>query len=370
MTSWPRILLWTSCLALAGAALTGCAKDGDKPMLTQLKEKLLVSPKSARPEAILAQDADQRREWVEYHGDKWHGHREPYLKTYATLLKTDEDPLVRSAAVRALGKAKAMDYIVVVIKALDDEEASVRWDAAVALGNMPDRQAIDPLRRHALDDDAKDVRLASVKALRPYSPKRVAPTLVRCLSDPDFSVRYHAHRALVAMTGTDYGTNPDAWPIAKLPERAAPAAEDKTPWWDWAGVTGKEEPSPAKPAAAGSTGSGGPANDKKTPGRPWWDWGGVTDKDKPSPAKASTPTAPDTPKKEASARPWWDLAGVTAGGAKPEPVAPQAGPPAGGAEAGPAPAKAERPSSKPWWDWMGVTEGDKAQDTKPAPDAP
>jgi len=224
---------------LSGLPL-GCGEKRNSATLDAVIKKL----QPTQPSALVAMafdpdDPDRRREGVAKLSQKSWGLQEPYLKGYATLLKTDTDPLVRAAATRALGRAGDKTYLPDVIKALDDESACVRWDAAVALDNLADDSAVDPLRKHALEDASIDVRASSARALRHYRKPRVAVTLRRCLLDDRFTVRYQAHASLVALTGQDLGYEPDNWPDRAFKPEARSAKGPRRRWWDWFRLSGR-----------------------------------------------------------------------------------------------------------------------------------
>jgi len=214
-------------------------------------------------------DPDKRREGVAELSDEDWGLQEPYLKGYASLLKIDDNSAVRSAAARALGKAgqyhrealfkrKAgpaaqqaydrfvQDYVPALAAALSDETASVRWDAAVALDRSlrrgPCASAGEPLRKHAVDDTSVDVRIACATALRHCDDSKSIATLIECLDDPAFGVRYHAHASLVALTGRDLGYGPRLWHnhlAGTLPDE--PNKPPRRRWWDWFGVKHRKD---------------------------------------------------------------------------------------------------------------------------------
>jgi len=237
------------------------------------------------------QDADRRRVAIVKISEKKWGLNEPYLSWYANRLQIDRDPTVRCAAARALAKAVAVKYLPILVGALNDRSADVRWDAAVALEKVRGEAAIDPLRKAAAEDKSPDVRAAAAKALRYYPQTKVVRTLVYCLSDDSFEVRHWAHESLTAMMGKDLGVEPADWASATGGQVPLRGPEWKRPWWDWFGTTKpKEQGPPSAPSPATTT---APAE------KPWWDWAGVTQKASPAPA----PAPPSTPAPASAAAP-------------------------------------------------------------------
>ncbi len=235
-----RRLIPAAAALVAAALLAGCEKSagsGDSEEWTldyQLKQLILGRPATdSVAMAFDPNDPDRRRQGIlELSEEEW-GLRERYLKGYAAILRTDGDPLVRAAAVRALGKAADPNYVENIARALFDEHLAVRQDAATALDNVHGEVAIDPLRNRAVNDVNQDVRAKSAMALRHYRREDVVRTLVECLGDKAFAVRYRAHQALVEILGEDRGYDPLAYrdvAVDGLPP-AAPEQDEAT-WWD------------------------------------------------------------------------------------------------------------------------------------------
>ena len=158
----------------------------------------------------------------------------------------EPDPSVRAVSVRALGRAGDTKYLPEIIAALDDPAAVVRWDAATVLVSMPDDKAVPSLQKLVISDESVDVRATSAKALRNYRTDSVFRTLLRALDDEDFTVRNAAHEALVFQTDTDMGYDPMNWLTEgeKLGAETLPEPTvryRKRPWWDWMKVTGETE---------------------------------------------------------------------------------------------------------------------------------
>jgi len=290
-----------ACLlcALPGAILPGCkGGQASEPFKLQDVMKKLSGPGPQERVAMAfdTEDPDKRREGIVLLSEKSWGLQEPYLKGYAAILASDDNPLVRSAAVRALGKARDPNYFKDIVEALSDESATVRWDAAVALNDIlpalgaePGRTALAcrPLENHAAHDPSVDVRTASAAALRHFPDNKDAiKTLLQCLDDPEMGVRYRAHESLTAMTGYDMGYNAAEWASAvggELPP--ALPKEPQSRWWEFS------RPRPKTPATQpADRPATQPAIPPAAPARPWWDWFGVTDK----PAKSEPATQPTT----------------------------------------------------------------------------
>ncbi|MHC4295040.1 MAG: HEAT repeat domain-containing protein [Planctomycetota bacterium] len=230
MKLFERTLLIALCAVIC---VGGCGKQNKPSKLRGMFSKLSSPDKSEMVAmAFDPNDPDRRREGIAMLSRKKWGLEEPYLKGYATLLKSDEDPSVRSVAVRALGRSQDAKYLQNVIDALDDESASVRWDAAVALDTIIGEEAIEPLRTRAVRDESPDVRSVCALALRHYPHAPVIRTLKQGLLDDSFAVRYQAHASLVKIFGRDLGYDPRDWAedtsrLAKAPEKP------KRRWWGW-----------------------------------------------------------------------------------------------------------------------------------------
>ncbi|OBF85515.1 fumarate reductase/succinate dehydrogenase flavoprotein subunit [Mycobacterium sp. 852002-51163_SCH5372311] len=109
----------------------------------------------------------------------------------------DPDPLVRAAALAALGElgCDAVDFAV-VDRALQAPAWQVREGAARAMSGAAPEQAIPRLAR-ALDDAHLDVRKAAVLSLTRWAGEPAAADALRiALKDSDADVRAYARRAL------------------------------------------------------------------------------------------------------------------------------------------------------------------------------
>lgn len=220
--------------------LAGCGKRQDDTSAAPA-EMISAAGKSSHrrlvDQAFDPNSADARREGiVELCQEDW-ALREPFLKGYAALAR-DSEPIVRSMAVSALGRAGDEAYLAVLLEALErDPVEYVRVDAAEALSSVRGDAAIGPLCRHARQDASIDVRLRCIRALAHYPRKDVLQTLLACLVDEEFGVRWTARQALCALTGRDAAYDVAGWSrcLAGEDPFARPAAPARRSWWPFGG---------------------------------------------------------------------------------------------------------------------------------------
>jgi len=231
-----RCFSFSFSFVLLATVVAGC-QSGNNERLTQwILSGFQRSPEAIVADAIDPADPDRQREAIASLSSHSWGLEEPYLKAYS-LLAGEADPGVRVAAINALGRAEAEQakkYAPQVLKGLDDPVPAVRIEAAGALGKMNVDAAAEPLSGRARRDTDPAVRVASVRALTGYRTRPVLNVLLRCLDDPEFSVRFAARGALNEMTGLDAGCEVNDW-NRRLAERPdpfqRPACEAGSSWW-------------------------------------------------------------------------------------------------------------------------------------------
>jgi hypothetical protein len=155
---------------------------------------------------------DQRRVGILYLSDRSWGREGAYLEAYREIAVNDPDSLVRATAVRALNRARDRTALPIFIQALNDKSATVRIEAAKALANIPDPDAVEPLSSHLANTaENRDVRIAAADALREYKTLPVAQNLIRRLSDREFAVAWQSRISLWFMTGQDFEFDQASW---------------------------------------------------------------------------------------------------------------------------------------------------------------
>jgi len=138
------------------------------------------------------------------------------LKRYLSDL-TDSNPDVRQRAAYNLSLLDDQRVVEPLCRALDDPEWYVRSYVVSALGIIGDRRAVGPLA-YALQDTDSGVRFAAVMALANMGEPAVEP-LIRALGDEEYTVRKEAAESLGkigdqrALDPLNYALNDPDWPV-------------------------------------------------------------------------------------------------------------------------------------------------------------
>jgi len=107
---------------------------------------------------------------------------------------------IRPDVIRALGETGHRRALPVLMELLEDEDVTVRGQAAIALGNIGDDSSA-PALIEALEDEYDYVRECATVALGNIGDARAIPSLIKALDDMDIEVRRHAVWALGEIGG-------------------------------------------------------------------------------------------------------------------------------------------------------------------------
>jgi uncharacterized sulfatase len=120
---------------------------------------------------------------------------------WAILSGPDAGDLIQRLRDTASRSLKGPEAIPDLAKALDDQDAAVRYWAAVGLGNLgPDAKPTAKKLRLVLTDESEDVRTAAARALcRMGEPEIALPVLVDVLDNGSQWARVHASIVLDEM---------------------------------------------------------------------------------------------------------------------------------------------------------------------------
>ena len=123
----------------------------------------------------------------------------------------DPDPKLRAAAVEGLTGQNNPQITDALVPRLKDENADVRQWAARAMKKAADPRTVDQLIQ-ALTDSDDQVKMICADTLGAIRDKRAVEPLVGVVAnDPDKWVRFHAGKALGAITGENFGEDGALW---------------------------------------------------------------------------------------------------------------------------------------------------------------
>jgi hypothetical protein len=135
-----------------------------------------------------------------------------YLKGYTLAARSGGDYTVRAAGLRALNRCRAKGHTLLFVESLTDDQELIRLEAADALGNIPDPDAIPMLVAHLANvEPSSDVRIACAEALRNYHTHEAMQALIDELNDQDFGVAWQSRQSLELLTGQDFRYDAQAW---------------------------------------------------------------------------------------------------------------------------------------------------------------
>ncbi|MEJ2245007.1 MAG: HEAT repeat domain-containing protein [Acidobacteriota bacterium] len=108
----------------------------------------------------------------------------------------DEDDFVRNFAARSLGDLGDSRAVDSLIQAMNDESLLVRRSAVIALGNLGSSKAVDSLIK-TVENENDIVRRAAIEALGNLGDARGVGILIEALRDEDIYIRNGSEEALI-----------------------------------------------------------------------------------------------------------------------------------------------------------------------------
>lgn len=140
----------------------------------------------------------------------WGGEPE-YLQLYRTCIEGPFDPLVKSAAIRALAYHGDPTDALLIASQLDHEVAYVRLEAAKGLQRLHDPEVADTMWQHLVNEEEQSIRIELAIALGQYPKDAVFQALVLALESRELAVNLAAADSLRTMTGQNHGLNARDW---------------------------------------------------------------------------------------------------------------------------------------------------------------
>ncbi len=198
-------------MLLALAALGGC--DTIQSDFSQFVDSFSQpTPAEAAQWAADPNDRENARRGTVLLANAPWGGALPYLKLYRLYAEEAPDPLVRAAALQALGRHGDASDAVLVAKSLESPFRQVRLASAKALQRLHDPVVADSIWPRLIDtSEDPDVRAELAIALGQYQTPAVFQALVAALSQRELAVNIAAVDALRTLTGANLGLDEDAW---------------------------------------------------------------------------------------------------------------------------------------------------------------
>lgn len=112
------------------------------------------------------------------------------------------DAALCPSSICAMGRSCDPAWLPILLKELDSTDAEVRREAAAALGELEEEEAVPQLADLVYDDDVS-VRLAAVLALGTIGGAEAKEALEQCLGDPDELVGQAAEQALSQVAASE-----------------------------------------------------------------------------------------------------------------------------------------------------------------------
>jgi len=182
-----------------------------------------VSPPSPFEAAVWAADFNdpgRQRRGVVLLSNATFGGETPYLELYRTLTQESPDPLVRAAAIRALGRWGTPEDAQIIAGAagfgdpesIETVPVPVRLEAAIALQRLHETAILDRIWRQLINEDENEsVRIELAIALGQYATDASFQALCLALDDRSLALNLAAADSLRVMTGHDFGIDAQVW---------------------------------------------------------------------------------------------------------------------------------------------------------------
>jgi hypothetical protein len=198
-------------LVLLGCALFGCETISQD--LNDFASSLMPrKPEDAARQMLDPYDPDARRQGTLLIANSPFGGVDVYVRAYRDMVMHETDPLVKAAAIRALGRHGGVEDAPLIAGHLSDANVQVRREAAKGLQRLHNPEVAPDLLR-VLNDETEDpdVRVEAAIALGQYPEDRVFQALVSALEARELAVNLAAERSLEILTGQLRGLEPRAW---------------------------------------------------------------------------------------------------------------------------------------------------------------
>lgn len=204
----PRILL----VALPAVLLTTACDTISSDFGNFVSSFTPPTPEQAAEWALDPYDAENRRRGTTLLSNAPWGGSDVYLALYRDRIVNERDPQVLAATIRALARHGAPSDAPAIAVHLTDRSSEVRWEAARGLQRIHNPVVIVPLSARVIDrDEDADVRMESAIALGQYPDDRAFQALAVALDARELAVNEAAGHSMTLLTGQDFGLSRVEW---------------------------------------------------------------------------------------------------------------------------------------------------------------
>ena len=204
---------WIATLVSTAAGLVLAACDTASSDFANFTDSFSPpTPKQAGQWAVDQYDAEnQRRGTLLLANAPWGG-TTVYTAMYRLYIEENTDPLVRAAALEAIGRHGEASDAELVAKQLKDKSIQVRMAAARALQRLHDPKVTTVICSRLVDEgEESSVRVELAIALGQYASDDVFQALAATLDARELAVNMAALDSLHLLTGKDFGLDRPLW---------------------------------------------------------------------------------------------------------------------------------------------------------------
>jgi len=179
------------------------------------------SPQEAAMKVTNPSDPEAQRSGVVLLSSAPWGGSPVYVKLYRLYVEENTDPLVRAAAILALGRHGDPTDAELIAKQLTHNSKQVRLAAALALQRLHDVKVADAMWRRLIEDrEEAEVRVELAIGLAQYPTDAVFQALCTALDQRELSVNIAASDSLRLLTNHDYGMDRKLWLAWAKPQKS------------------------------------------------------------------------------------------------------------------------------------------------------